>query len=221
YCGAMMQAVGIIADIVDSREMVDRSAGQRAITDAFAEAETAVSPIRPAWATVGDEFQVIVATWQDSLRLTLRMQALLPDGIQLRYGIGAGQINTIEQGESGPIQDGTAWLHARAAIDEVEERQQRRDDVMSGFCSDDVDLATAVRTQLMVRDHVLGRMKARERRLLSALLFGATQQEAARDERISQAAVSQTLHRSGAMALLEVDDMLAVSSDSENSKEDA
>ncbi|MDN6350391.1 MAG: SatD family protein, partial [Yaniella sp.] len=168
----MMQAVGIIADIVDSREMVDRSAGQRAITDAFAEAETAVSPIRPAWATVGDEFQVIVATWQDSLRLTLRMQALLPDGIQLRYGIGAGQINTIEQGESGPIQDGTAWLHARAAIDEVEERQQRRDDVMSGFCSDDVDLATAVRTQLMVRDHVLGRMKARERRLLSALLCG-------------------------------------------------
>src|SRR5699024_2043010 len=217
----MMQAVGIIADIVDSREMVDRSAGQRAITDAFAEAETAVSPIRPAWATVGDEFQVIVTTWQYSLRLTLRMQALLPDGIQLRYGIGAGQINTIEQGESGPIQDGTAWLHARAAIDEVEERQQRRDDVMSGFCSDDVDLATAVRTQLMVRDHVLGRMKARERRLLSALLFGATQQEAARDERISQAAVSQTLHRSGAMALLEVDDMLAVSSDSENSKEDA
>lgn len=217
----MMQAVGIIADIVDSREMVDRSAGQRAITDAFAEAETAVSPIRPAWATVGDEFQVIVTTWQDSLRLTLRMQALLPDGIQLRYGIGAGQINTIEQGESGPIQDGTAWLHARAAIDEVEERQQRRDDVMSGFCSDDVDLATAVRTQLMVRDHVLGRMKARERRLLSALLFGATQQEAARNERISQAAVSQTLHRSGAMALLEVDDMLAVSSDSENSKEDA
>ena len=217
----MMQAVGIIADIVDSREMADRSAGQRAITDAFAEAETAVSPIRPAWATVGDEFQVIVATWQDSLRLTLRMQALLPDGIQLRYGIGAGQINTIEQGESGPIQDGTAWLNARAAIDEVEARQQRRDDVMSGFCSDDVDLATAVSAQLMVRDHVLGRMKARERRLLSALLFGATQQEAARNERISQAAVSQTLHRSGAMALLEVDDMLAVSSDSENSKEDA
>ncbi|NLZ97506.1 MAG: hypothetical protein GX920_01615 [Micrococcus sp.] len=217
----MMQAVGIIADIVDSREMVDRSAGQRAITDAFAEAETAVSPIRPAWATVGDEFQVIVATWQDSLRLTLRMQALLPDGIQLRYGIGAGQINTIEQGESGPIQDGTAWLSARAAIDEVEARQQRRDDVMSGFCSDDVDLATAVSAQLMVRDHVLGRMKARERRLLSALLFGATQQEAARNERISQAAVSQTLHRSGAMALLDVDDMLAVSSDSENSKEDA
>ena len=217
----MMQAVGIIADIVDSREMVDRSAGQRAITDAFAEAETAVSPIRPAWATVGDEFQVIVTTWQDSLRLTLRMQALLPDGIQLRYGIGAGQINTIEQGESGPIQDGTAWLSARAAIDEVEARQQRRDDVMSGFCSDDVDLATAVSAQLMVRDHVLGRMKARERRLLSALLFGVTQQEAARNERISQAAVSQTLHRSGAMALLDVDDMLAVSSDSENSKEDA
>lgn len=217
----MMQAVGIIADIVDSRKMADRSGAQRAIADAFAEAETAVSLMRHAWATVGDEFQVIVATWKDALRLILRTQALLPDGVQLRYGIGEGQINTIEEGESGPIQDGTAWLRARAAIDEVEERQQRRDDVLTGFRSEDADLAAAVNAQLLVRDHVLARMKARERRLLSALLFGATQQEAARAERISQAAVSQALHRSGAMALLDADDMLAVSSDSENSKEDA
>ena len=84
-----MQAVGIIADIVGSREMTDRAAGQRAMTEAFAEAEAAVPPVRPAWATVGDEFQLVVATWQDALRITLRMQAVLPDGIQLRYGIGA------------------------------------------------------------------------------------------------------------------------------------
>lgn len=216
----MSQAVGIIADIVGSREMADRAAAQRAIAEAFAEAETAVPPVRAAWATVGDEFQVVVESWQDALRVILRVQVLLPDEIQLRYGIGAGEIRTIEEGESGPIQDGAAWLHARAAIEDVEGRQQRRDEVLTGFRCDDIDLVAAVNAQLVVRDHVVARMKARERRLLAALLFGSTQQEAAQAERISQAAVSQALHRSGAMALLEADDMLAVSSDAEDSKED-
>lgn len=217
----MMQAVGVIADIVGSRDLTDRQAAQRTISRAFAEAEAAVTPVHPAWATVGDEFQVITATWQDALRITLRTQAVLPDGVQLRYGIGAGRINTVEVGETGPIQDGTAWLHARAAIEEVEERQQYRDDVTSVFHSDDADLTTAVTAQLLLRDHVMARMKSRERRLFGALLFGATQQEAARAERISQAAVSQALHRSGAMALLDSDGMLAVSFGSEKSKEDA
>lgn len=217
----MMQAVGIIADIVGSRDLPDRAAAQRVITGAFAQAEEAVPSVRPAWATVGDEFQLIANTWQDALRITVRVQTGLPDGLQLRYGIGAGQINTVEEGQSGPIQDGSAWLHARAAIEEVEDRQQRRDDVLTVFHSDDTALTTAVTGQLLLRDHVVVRMKARERRLLHALLFGATQQDAARAERISQAAVSQALHRSGAMALLDADDMLAVSTDRHDPKEDA
>ena len=217
----MVQAVGVIADIVGSRRMTDRAAAQRVIAQTFAETEAVVSSVRAAWATVGDEFQVIVATWQDALRVTLRLQVLLPEAIQLRYGIGAGEINTLEEGESGPIQDGTAWLHARAAIEHVEDRQQRRDEVLTGFGCDDADLVAAVNAQLSFRDHVVARLKARERRLLAALLFGSTQQEAAQTERISQAAVSQALHRSGAMALLEADDMLAVSSDAKDPKEDA
>ena len=62
-------------------------------------------------------------------------------------------------------------------------------------------------------------MKARERRLCAALLAGATQQEAARDESISQAAVSQALHRSGAMALLDADDALHNHSTPKSTKE--
>lgn len=214
----MVQAVGIIADIVDSRALADRPAAQREIAQAFARAEESVSVVRSAWPTVGDEFQVITHTWQQALRLTLRVQVLLSDNVQLRFGIGAGQINTIEEGESGPIQDGPAWLHARAAIDEVEEHQQRREEVLSAFRGDDAELSTAVTGQLLLRDHIVGRMKAREQRLFSALLLGATQQDAAKSERVSQAAVSQALHRSGAMALLEADDMLAASTTHSGSK---
>lgn len=201
----MKQAVGIIADIVGSRDLTDRTAAQGAIMNAFEQAEASVATIRQAWATVGDEFQLIAATWQDALRITLRVQVLLPEDLRLRFGIGVGQINTVDDGPTGPIQDGTAWWNARQAIEHIEEQQQRRDEILTGFLAEDSELTTAVTTQLVMRDHIVARMKARERRLLAALLTGATQQDAARAEKVSQAAVSQALHRSGAMALLDAD----------------
>ncbi len=204
-----MQAVGIIADIVGSRDLTDRAAAQRAIYQAFADADASVPAVRQAWATVGDEFQLIAATWQDALRITVRVQAGLPDELRLRFGIGVGQINTVDEGETGPIQDGSAWLNARQAIETIEAHQQRRDEVLTGFLADDPELTAAVATQLVLRDHILARMKTRERRLFAALLMGSTQQDAAREESISQAAVSQALHRSGAMALLDADAELA------------
>lgn len=201
----MEHAVGIIADIVGSRQLSDRAAAQRTILESFQKADDDVPALRPAWATVGDEFQLVAGTWQDALRITLRVHILLPEGLRLRFGVGVGQINTIHDSAAGPIQDGTAWLNARAAIESIEASQQRRDDMLTGFIADDPGLTTAVAGQLTLRDHILDRMKARERRLFGALLFGATQQEAATAEKISQAAVSQALYRCGAMALLDAD----------------
>lgn len=204
----MVQAVGIIADIVGSRDLQDRPAAQRAILRAFEHAQDSVPVEQEAWATVGDEFQVITATWQDALRITLRVQVALPEDLRLRFGIGEGHINTIGESPAGPIQDGTAWLNAREAIEEIAQHQQHHDVALTGFRSQDASLTAAVTAQLLMRDHIVARMKARERRLFAALLSGATQQEAARDEKISQAAVSQTVHRSGAIALLTADDLL-------------
>src|SRR5699024_429743 len=143
----MEHAVGIIADIIGSPDMLDRPAAQRVITEACEQVEAVVPYIRPAWATVGDEFQLITATWQVAVYITVRMQPMLAEEAQLRFGIGAGEINTIEEGEVGPVQDGSAWLHARAAIEDVEQRQQHRADISSGFRCDDAELATAVNTQ--------------------------------------------------------------------------
>ena len=171
----MVQAVGIIADIVGSRDLEDRPAAQRAILKAFEHAQASVPVEQDAWATVGDEFQVITATWHDALRLTLRVQVALPDDLRLRFGIGQGHINTIDDGSTGPIQDGTAWLNARAAIDEVAQLQQHHDEVLTGFRSENASLTAAVTAQLLMRDHIVARMKARERRLFAALLSGATQ----------------------------------------------
>lgn len=205
----MQDAVGIIADIVGSRTLTDRAEAQYAILRAFDQAQYDVPALHPVWATVGDEFQAVTTTWQQALRLTLRVHALLPKGLRLRFGIGAGQITTIQQGAAGPIQDGTAWLNARQAIEQIEGDQQHRDELLTGFHSATPQLNTLVASHLVLRDHIVGRMKLRERRVFAAVLTGATQQEAARAEKISQAAVSQILHRSGAMALLDADTAFA------------
>src|SRR5690625_366097 len=148
----MSQAVGIIADIVGSRDLPDRPAAQQDILAAFEQAQTVVTPTREAWATVGDEFQVITVTWHDALRLTLRVQVLLPYDLRLRFGIGVGEINTIDDDESGPIQDGSAWLHARAAIEVVEELQQRRDAGLTCFRADDVALVRCMIERIIMLD---------------------------------------------------------------------
>src|SRR5699024_12335412 len=99
---------------------------------------------------------------------------------QLRFGVGAGEINTIGEGEVGLSQDGSAWPHDGAAIEDVEQRQQHRADISYGFRYDDAELATTVNIQLVLGDHILSRLKTRERRLCRTLLLGATQQQAAR-----------------------------------------
>ena len=73
--------------------------------------------------------------------------------------------------------------------------------VRTWLVAEDASLTAAVDALLLQRDHTIARMKARERRLAAGLLEGRTQKELAQEERIAQSAVSQTLHRSGAIAL--------------------
>jgi hypothetical protein len=54
---------------------------------------------------------------------------------------------------------------------------------------------------LFCRDSIVDRMNGRQRRLLWGLLLGRTQAQLADDEGITQGAVSQSLHRSGARAI--------------------
>lgn len=86
--------------------MTDRAAAQRTILATFERAEQAVPPRRSAWATVGDEFQLVCDTWQDALRITLRTHVLLPDNIQLRYGIGVGRSTPSTKAKPAPFKMG-------------------------------------------------------------------------------------------------------------------
>ncbi|WP_062464443.1 SatD family protein [Demequina soli] len=196
-----MDAVAaVIVDIVGSRALPDRAGAQASVLDAFARAERGAPVVRPLAATVGDEFQGVYADLAAALRVTTLAALALPDGIEVRCGIGLGEVVDV----AGDISDGSAWWRAREAIDEAHRREDAGEAAVRAWCvggaGDDAVMASAV---LLLRDHVVARMKARERRIAAGLIEGRTQAQLAAAESISQAAVSQSAHRSGAIALRE------------------
>lgn len=201
--------VAVIADIVGSRRLADRAEAQVVLDDAFAAVErdlpVALQPLRP---TVGDEQQGIYATLDDALASLLLVQLTLPDGIECRFGLGIGDVGAFASA-GGELQDGPGWYAARAAIETVHAKQQRAaPDARTWVVAspeEDAGVHTVTRhanAYLLARDRIVGGMSERVRRLVRGRCLGRTQKDLARDEGITQPAVSQHLAAAGAAAVI-------------------
>lgn len=200
-----MERVGLIVDIVRSRELADRAAAQAAILDVFARA-AAERPFRQSLqATLADEFQAVFDDLRTAVWATAVARLLLPEGVDCRFGLGRGEIRDVGPGAAGVIQDGPGWWRARAAIDEAHERQDRRNPYLrTWFVGESEDDGT-VNAMLLVRDQTIDGMKPRERRIAAGALLGRPQVDIAADEGVTQSAVSQSLRKSGGAALVAAD----------------
>lgn len=202
----MTSGTAVIADIVGSRTLRDRSGAQRAIVDTAARVHTdhpvAVSPLVP---TVGDEFQAVYPDLAAALTSLLLIQLDLPEGVQLRFGVGVGEVEPVD----GTITDGPGWWAARAAIDEAHRLQDRavpraRTRVAAADGQDSVMLERIAyaNAYALTRDELIASMSERARRLTYGRCLGRTQRELADAEGISQPAVSQALASAGSAALV-------------------
>lgn len=198
-----MQAVAVIIDIVGSRDLADRVGAQQAVRDAFDAAHRHVEPTMPLWATSGDEFQAVYSGIRDALVATALVRLLLIGGVDCRFGLGIGEIRIVETTQQGlSIQDGSAWWRAREAIDAAHDLQSRgQRAVRTAVRGPEPEAEAMMNAYAVLRDHTISRMTPRERRIAASLLQGDTQQEIAAREKISQSAVSQSAHKSGAAAL--------------------
>lgn len=202
--------VALITDIVGSRRLADRAGAQIAIDEAVAQVERdapgALQPLRP---TAGDELQGVYPDVVAAVRATLLLQLLLPDGVQLRYGLGVGAVRTLTT-SSGEIPEGPGWWAARDAVETVARLQKRtaphaRTWIVATPEEDEavhrsIPLANAY---LLARDQLVAGMTRRVRRLTYGRCLGTTQADLARAEGISQPAVSQALSAAGAGAVIE------------------
>lgn len=204
----MDEVVAIIADIVGSRELDDRDAAQLELERAFARQHDVAPLFEPFHATVGDEFQAVAADIPTALRATLAARLAFPDGIDCRFGLGFGDSREVRSSRPDDIRDGSAWWRAREAIEIAHRRMDAgRTTVRTWYLADAADVASAdavatLNAYLMMRDHVVSRMKRLDRELTLGQLAGETQAELARRNGITQSAVSQRLERSGASVLL-------------------
>lgn len=201
--------IAVIADIVGSRQLADREGAQRAIVDAIARVEhdrpRALQPLR---ATVGDELQGLYVGLPDALDALLLLQLALPEGVECRFGIGVGEVRTLEAA-GGAVPDGPGWWAAREAVEHVEALSRRaaphaRTWVVGGG-DEDADMhrtAELANAYLLARDHIVAGMSERARRLTYGRCIGRTQTDLAAEEGITQSAVSQLLSAAGAPAIL-------------------
>lgn len=202
--------VAVIADIVGSRRLSNRSAAQQLIDATIRridrEYPLTEHGLRP---TVGDEQQAVYRTLEDALVSLLLLQLALPDGIEFRFGLGVGEIHAV-QSEHRELTDGPGWWAAREAIQISQDRQQHavpssRSSIVGAPGQTDVmDSEIAVSNMyLLARDAIVTRMSGRERRLAYGRFNGISQRALAEQEGITQPAVSKALRNSGATALLE------------------
>lgn len=202
----MPSRVAVIADIVGSRALTDRAGAQRAIV-ASAQQVHADHPVAasPLTATVGDEFQAVYPGLAAALTSLLLLQLHLPDGVELRFGLGVGAVEPVDEA----ITDGPGWWAARAAIEQAHRLQDRavphaRTRIATEAGQDAVmtDRIAFANAYLLARDELVSAMTGRTRRLTYGRCLGRTQRELADAEGISQPAVSQALSAAGSAALV-------------------
>jgi hypothetical protein len=202
----------VIGDLVGSRKATDRPALHARLKKALQQTNARIPAATPLAVTVGDEFQGAYVRLGDALHATLRVYlALMPDH-EIRFGIGWGEVTTLDR---DGIEDGPGWWSARNAIVRVHDRQSRPSTraLTTAFeASPDhldpvtIDLVTAA---LLLRDRALASLSGVSKVILGRLLDDATQAEIAAELSISPSAVSQRTRRDGLHILVEAEQRLA------------
>jgi hypothetical protein len=201
----------LIGDVVGSRQTEDRGGLQRSLSEVLRRTNKRLEPRVALEPTIGDEFQgcfddVATAVWAS---LVLRLELLREAGVDSRYGLGVGKVETFVARDR-VVQDGPGWWTAREAIGSSEKMAGasgtafartwfsggRRPQVPPG--QDEA----ALNAFLLCRDAMVDRMKPAGRNRLHRLMLGWSQARIAEEEGTTQGAVSQSLARSGAYAIL-------------------
>ncbi len=205
--------VALLGDVVGSRSAPDRRRLHGHLVAALAAIDARCPARESLRVTVGDEFQGVYDSLGAALDAALRIRLALLPAIDVRIGLGRGEIVTLDADRG--LQDGPAWWSARAALERVEAggRRSALRTVRTGYAAAAPDqpddaLGTAVNAALACQDHLVESLSDRSRRLLVALLEGRTQAEVALAEGISASAVSQLTRRHGLGVILHAHDEL-------------
>jgi hypothetical protein len=202
----------LIGDVIGSREASDRRRLQVRLGKSLKLMNELLKPAVPLETTVGDEFQASLDSAADAVwaSLLLRLEIFRQVGVDTRYGLGAGPVEIFTRRRPIISQDGPGWWSARDAIDTSKRlgAEPRTAYARTTFtCSREAPAAIlaeepALNAFLLCRDAMVSRMNPKGRNRLYGALRGRSQAEIADMEGTTQPAISQSLARSDAFAIL-------------------
>ncbi|MFN2319855.1 MAG: SatD family protein [Dermatophilaceae bacterium] len=191
----------LVGDVVASRDVADRAALHAALLGAIeaVNADAGSEVVDPVRITVGDEFQGRFETVGAAVHASLLMRLNLLPEADLRFGVGWGLVTILD---ADGTQDGPGWWAAREAIQWVAKTQGQAalGQVRTAYRlaeGGDGPGEAAINAAMQCRDHLIGSLDDRSRRILGGLLSGTTQAEIAEAEGISASAISQRVRRDG------------------------
>lgn len=177
----------LIGDIVGSRKITDRAAAQQAIGAALNRVNEAIDTAQPLEPTLGDEVQGGFTTVGDATLAALLINLELSPDIEMRFGLGMGDVTVHDNSRHPLLQDGPGWWTAREAISTL---KGRHGTWYVGPSEEDPS-PELVNAFLLARDALVARLSDRQQRMLLSFFQGRSQREIAAAEKISQSAVSQ------------------------------
>lgn len=203
-----MPVATLIGDVVSSRRAGDRDSLHARLEAALAEVNQAFSPVTPLRITIGDEYQGAFASLGEALQATLRLRLAMLPAVDVRHGIGWGEVQVLQQ--QPRVEDGPGWWAARDAIEAVKVAEARPATrfLRTGYLragEDEGPESGIVEAALTLRDQMVGALSGRSVAVLRALLAGSTQREAAEKLEITASAVSQRVRAGGLAALVAAD----------------
>ena len=192
----------VIGDLVGSREQPSRARAQEQLVTALSEVNERLPAVQPLEPTIGDELQGVYSDLRDALYATVLVRLALPDGMDCRFGVGAGELEIVGSSHYGLTQDGPAWWSAREAIDDVKTLHRSLPGLRTRIVRTGSEAGDIVNAYLMCRDAIVSDFDARQRRIALGVIDGKTLAAIAQDEGISTSAVSQR-HRGGINVLVQ------------------
>ena len=96
-----------VGDMHHAEHAADRDQVHRRLAAALAEVNGTFEPVTPLRITVGDEYQGGFARIGDAVLATLRLRLALAPEIEVRHGLGWGDVRVLQ--EEPRVEDGPGW----------------------------------------------------------------------------------------------------------------